>query len=95
MLKSFALYREWYSRQTSHRPSKLPSAWSFAEFGNRLIGVMRLVRTSTRATPENDGDQISAKNVRPSPAGAIGVTDTRRERRTTERASLVRQIAFD
>jgi hypothetical protein len=47
-----------------------------------------------RATPENDEDQISAKNVWPSPVGTIGTIDARREMRTTARVSAARQLAF-
>jgi hypothetical protein len=39
VVKSSKLESEWYSFQTSQRPSKLPSAWSFRVSVNRLIGL--------------------------------------------------------
>src|SRR6185436_17264207 len=48
-VKSSRPVREWYSDQTSQRPSKAPSAWSAAGSGNALMCLTALVLASISA----------------------------------------------
>ncbi|HUK95630.1 MAG TPA: hypothetical protein VLU96_11325 [Gaiellaceae bacterium] len=52
VVKSSKFSSEWYSFQTSQRPSKAPSAWSVLGWAKPRIRVTRPVGTSTRATPD-------------------------------------------
>src|SRR5436190_8469502 len=94
-VKSSRPVREWYSDQTSQRPSKAPSAWSAAGSGNALMCLTALVLASISTTPEKPGEWIAAKKERRSCASAKGTSGVVSERPTTCRDSARSQVLLD
>ena len=65
VVKSSNPLSEWYSSQTSQRPSKVPPAWTVP--GSNPGSATRLILASMRATPENRFVKMGATKLRPSP----------------------------
>jgi len=57
------------------------------------MGIKRLSAASMAATPENRLEYTDAKNVRPSPTSAHGVTEACRESVTTPSEKACVQVA--